>query len=287
MTTNTDKLAAQRATFEQAYEAYCQPAEADWFRREDDEPDEYYHVTTKEAWWGWCAALEAAGRVQQAEPVAVLRFQRDTPGHENDMPAVVSCNWLPDGDYRVYLAAPAERAPAPTVAEGRTDAEIEKLAIKHEAFGFGRVDSHGLTTHGFDPEGLRAFVRELLAAPTAQEASKPDGVKGYAMALNEVALQLRQRYAADLLSTPLWTEFEKRRNKFAQSISQPAQPSPEPSKPVQAEAASAHDWHHLDGRIKALMEQVGLPNSLSLRQAFSQLVNEMSVAATSKGTGNG
>ena len=62
---------------------------------------------------------------------------------------------------------------------------------------------------------------------------------------------------------------------------------PAASKPVQAEAASAHDWHHLDGRIKALMEQVGLPNSLSLRQAFSQLVNEMSVAATSKGTGNG
>ena len=59
MTTNTH-IAAQRAAFERAYEAYCQPAEADWFRREDDDPDEYYHVTTKEAWWGWCAALEAA-----------------------------------------------------------------------------------------------------------------------------------------------------------------------------------------------------------------------------------
>ena len=58
----------------------------------------------------------------------------------------------------------------------------------------------------------------------------------------------------------------------------------EASKPVQPEAPSAHGWHHWDGRIKALMEQVGLPNSLSLRQAFSQLVNEMSVAATSKGS---
>jgi len=70
------ELAAQRAAFEREYEAYCQPAEADWFRREDDDPDEYYHVTTKEAWWGWqaswkatAAALESPERVQGvAEP---------------------------------------------------------------------------------------------------------------------------------------------------------------------------------------------------------------------------
>jgi len=43
-----------------------------------------------------------------------------------------------------------------------TDNDIEKLAVKHESFGFGRVDAHGLTTHGFDPDGLRAFVVELL-----------------------------------------------------------------------------------------------------------------------------
>lgn len=53
------ELAAQRAAFEREYEAYCQPAEADWFRREDDDPDEYYHVTTKEAWWGWQASWKA------------------------------------------------------------------------------------------------------------------------------------------------------------------------------------------------------------------------------------
>ena len=38
-------------------------------------------------------------------PVAVLKFERGTPGRENEMPRVVSCNWMPDGEYEVYLAA--------------------------------------------------------------------------------------------------------------------------------------------------------------------------------------
>lgn len=41
--------------------------------------------------------------------------------------------------------------------------DIEKLAVKHEAFGFGRVDAKGYTTHGFDPDGLCDFVNELRA----------------------------------------------------------------------------------------------------------------------------
>lgn len=44
-----------------------------------------------------------------------------------------------------------------------TDAEIEALAVEHEAFGFGRVDARGLTTHGFDPDGLGSFSRAVLA----------------------------------------------------------------------------------------------------------------------------
>lgn len=70
----------------------------------------------------------------------------------------------------------ADRAAAQVQAMGRvppTPAEIEQMAVKHEAFGFGQVDYKGLTTHGFDPEGLLAFVNELFAAaprpPAAQE----------------------------------------------------------------------------------------------------------------------
>lgn len=44
-----------------------------------------------------------------AEPVAVIRFERNKPGNENEMPKVISCNRLPDGDYQVFLAPqPAE-----------------------------------------------------------------------------------------------------------------------------------------------------------------------------------
>lgn len=46
-----------------------------------------------------------------AEPVAVLRFDRGTPGRENEMPTVVSCVWLPDGEYEVYTAPVAAQAP--------------------------------------------------------------------------------------------------------------------------------------------------------------------------------
>lgn len=40
-----------------------------------------------------------------AQPVAVLRFERGASGCENEMPRVVSCNRLPDGEYAVFLAA--------------------------------------------------------------------------------------------------------------------------------------------------------------------------------------
>jgi len=39
-----------------------------------------------------------------AQSVATLRYERSKPGCENEMPRVISCNWLPDGDYIVYAA---------------------------------------------------------------------------------------------------------------------------------------------------------------------------------------
>lgn len=54
----------------------------------------------------------------RSEPVAVLRFERNVPGRENDMPRVVSCNWQPDGEYPVYLAASRTEQAAPSVASG-------------------------------------------------------------------------------------------------------------------------------------------------------------------------
>lgn len=60
-----------------------------------------------------CPACNGTGidpAAVSTDPVATLRFQRGTPGHENDMPEVVSCNWLPDGVYSVYLAPPAPAA---------------------------------------------------------------------------------------------------------------------------------------------------------------------------------
>lgn len=57
-----------RAAFEAWFEADALPSEADWFRREDDNPNEYYHGVTHRAWlaWQWSRRLaleEAAAMV--------------------------------------------------------------------------------------------------------------------------------------------------------------------------------------------------------------------------------
>lgn len=51
-----------------------------------------------------------------------------------------------------------------------TDERVEALAVEHEAFGFGRVGDKGLSIHGFEPEGLRAFARALAATRAADPA---------------------------------------------------------------------------------------------------------------------
>lgn len=57
-----------------------------------------------------------------------------------------------------------------------SDAEIEALAIEYEAFGFGSSDAKGLTTHGFDPDGLSKFVQAVLDRWGAQPAMEPVGI---------------------------------------------------------------------------------------------------------------
>lgn len=43
-----------------------------------------------------------------------------------------------------------------------SDDEIERLAVEYEDFGFGRAsEGCDVSTHGFDPEGLLAFAREI------------------------------------------------------------------------------------------------------------------------------
>lgn len=97
---------------------------------------------------------------------------------------------------------------------------------------------HGMPTRAAQLESLRRSVEahesalaDLRSALTQQAEGVDPGVKGYAMALNEVALELRARYSNDLLSTPLWAEFEKRRNKLARSIATPATPPLPPAQP--------------------------------------------------------
>ena len=67
-----------------------------------------HHPKTLAAYERVSAALAALRSMPQGEPVATIRYERGTPGKENDMPKVVSCNWLPDGVYSVYATPHTE-----------------------------------------------------------------------------------------------------------------------------------------------------------------------------------
>ena len=71
---------------------------------QDDFADEIIKLV--EAHHGVATQQAEAPTASNAEPIARIEFRRGEAGRENEMPRVVSCNWLPDGIYEVYLADP-------------------------------------------------------------------------------------------------------------------------------------------------------------------------------------
>lgn len=107
--------------------------------------------------WGFVPAQAAPAAV--AGPAAVLKFERGTPGRQNEMPRVVSCNWMPDGEYEVYLAA------APTPAAQAAASVLEDAA----RYRLVRRGQHWSVINGI-ANGLRA--EELDAAIDAARAAQ-------------------------------------------------------------------------------------------------------------------
>ena len=58
--------------------------------------------------WGTQGTLAAAAAGMQ--PVARIRYERNTPGRENEMPRVLSCNRMADGVYEVFTASQVQAA---------------------------------------------------------------------------------------------------------------------------------------------------------------------------------
>jgi hypothetical protein len=105
------------------------------------------------------------------EPVAVIRFDKGTPGNENEMPKVISCNWMPDGEYRVFLTA--QPHPSDDVREALQAAlqfACLTLAFIGRDQGTERINR---TLDGLCKEAvkLEAMLRPLTAQAKAKEAS--------------------------------------------------------------------------------------------------------------------
>lgn len=98
------------------------------------------------------------------EPVAVLRYERGTPGKENDMPRVVSCDWLPDGEYKVFAASPA---PQEAQVIGRVTHRMDGAVIAD-------LNSVGRAL----PDNAPLFATTVAQPATEQaEAPKPGKLK--------------------------------------------------------------------------------------------------------------
>ena len=56
------------------------------------------------------ASSEPVAAPACVEPVARIRYERTTPGRENEMPRVLSCNRMADGVYEVFTASQVQAA---------------------------------------------------------------------------------------------------------------------------------------------------------------------------------
>ena len=114
--------------------------------------------------WGTQGTLAVAAAGMQ--PVARIRYERNTPGRENEMPRVVSCNRMADGIYEVFTAAQVQAmldvrnsdnkaAPSGTAREPLTDEQIQEIWNKasgaipgwsrHIAYARVIEAAHGIT----------------------------------------------------------------------------------------------------------------------------------------------
>jgi len=82
---------------------------------------------------------------------AVLKFDNSAPGRENEMPSVLSCNWLPDGEYPVYLQpTPPHDSEGPFVVENTGGEFVASFASKLLA-EFFVMDGSGCYRHRDQP----------------------------------------------------------------------------------------------------------------------------------------
>lgn len=100
------------------------------------------------------------------EPTARIRYERNTPGRENEMPRVLSCNRMADGIYEVFTESQVQAmldvrnsdnkaAPSGTARESLTDEQIQEIWNKasgaipgwrgHIAYARAIEAAHGIT----------------------------------------------------------------------------------------------------------------------------------------------
>lgn len=157
----------ERSAFERWYEGHCLPGEADWFRRDPDEPDEYKHGHTSEAWAGW-----QAGRAALAANVPASVKQTIGLLLNDAMSQAVSngANSISMPDEYVELAAWLADAAAPAPEAKPEAQQAEKLlrdALPHAEWREKRI-------HVCGGPVLQHWLLEVYLPIPAESGMRPE-----------------------------------------------------------------------------------------------------------------
>lgn len=121
----------------------------------------------------------SSGGVTSGEVVAVIRFDR-SPGNENEMPKVISCNWMADGDYALTAALSSLHAQPEGEKLGRfdhhpdpaIDFEIEVQSLEARLFDA----KGGISKPGTNPEDVSAVLVDIERAMSFRVGADPSAV---------------------------------------------------------------------------------------------------------------
>jgi len=133
-----------------------------------DGPAEYWSTRMGAEASKEVARLLSAALSVHAEPVAQIEFARGVSGRENEMPRVISCNWLPDGTYSVYLRPPVHEP----VGRWRVFEDIDHGWYGIEIDGDNDADPI-LYPHKINRERLEKIVNAYNAAPARPPVQVP------------------------------------------------------------------------------------------------------------------
>jgi hypothetical protein len=165
----------ERADFEAWYEGHCLPGEADWFRRDPNEPGEYKHRHTADAWEGWQARAALAA---QGVPADLLRAAESIEGAIGTLAEGLEGHLEALNAPLIALRAALAATPAPAQAQQAAEVTMPPIPCHPEphTHRWSKFEEATIKAYG----ELCAIVAQAAAKATPAQAQQADASLRYA-----------------------------------------------------------------------------------------------------------